>query len=219
MSWNQNTKYQISKWVMKAESCQSLKGPPLGYPLWHSVEWRKSQTPRGGPMLHNSTGPVHIGFHVKRGPWNCIRLHLGTGISLPSAQEISGGGPHLGSLPQPSSVLKLSLWAKVRNEEPPHQTLLLESFPTWSTLSVPWPCRTPAETGSSVSHCSRVSERVSVPSQLLHPFYFSSLVEVSTEKESIYLYLGFGWLFVCFFVFVLFWWGAARRGIKFNEKR
>lgn len=97
----------------------------------YGTQWNggKSQTPQTDHMLYNSKGTMATVFHVKSVPWNCVMLHLGTGIFLYSDREISGGDLHLGSVAQPPSVSKLSLQAKVRKEKPSYQNHL-----SWSLL-------------------------------------------------------------------------------------
>lgn len=66
-----------------------------------SVEWRERARHRGeDPFLHNSKNTMHIVFHVKSIPWNCVMPHLDTQIFFcPQTQEIPGSGFYLGSVP------------------------------------------------------------------------------------------------------------------------
>lgn len=111
-------------------------------------------------VLHNSKGTMHIVFHMKGAPWNWVMPHLGAGLFL-SSQEISGGGLHLASSPQPSSGLELLLWTNVRNEEPPHQNTSARvfSYLMMSSLEIP-------VSGSSCQHSLDLPNVLHCPAEI-----------------------------------------------------
>lgn len=50
-----------------------------------SVEWRERARHKGEDLcLHNSNTTVHVVFHVKSIPWNCVTPHLDTDFFLSS---------------------------------------------------------------------------------------------------------------------------------------
>ena len=140
------------KWTeIKTPSTKPLN-ESWGSPTWVSClalsgMEERARHQRTDPRLHNAKVTMPIVFHVKSVSWNCVLAHPGTGIFLCSDQEISGDSLHLGSVSQTSSMLKLSFWANVRNEEPPCQN----TFPGVFSYLIKPSSEIPL-TGSSCQH-------------------------------------------------------------------
>lgn len=236
MSWNQNIKHQIIKWVMKArEFPVLLRVSNMDIP--YATQWNggKSQTPRTDHMLYNSKGTMATVFHVKSVPRNCVMHILVRGFScsqtgrflvvasiwvlLPShlLSRNCHSKPRWGMkslltkitslgvffyLMRSSTEILLTALVSTSLIYPMCDTILLNSSPSWSLN----------QSERVLKLCSRVSERVSIPSQLLQPFSSSSVIEVSTEKESIYFISRFGLGFVFYFLF----FGGGQGGRESN---